>query len=265
MYQLGVFGNPIAHSLSPRIFTEFGNETGIPLKYDKICVAIDHFEEEVRRFFANGGYALNITAPFKARAFTLANTHAVATLLSETANILLKTKDGIHADNTDGIGLVADLTRNKVQLQGKNILILGSGSVIFSILASLEKEQPARIDLLMRNMDKLDEFMFKSKLVDEFSNDIIYDLVINTTPNTPDNQLFKQFYKLAPDACAYDMAYTAPETLFMQTLANCQPGIKVINGLGMLIQQARYGFNCMFNIYPPVDQLYPLLNGILHG
>ena len=75
-------------------------------------------------------------------------------------------------------------------LKDKNRLIIGSGSVIYSVLSSLEAEAPKRIDLLMRDSSKLDDFIQKSHLVDAYAPEISYDLVINTTPNTPENTLF---------------------------------------------------------------------------
>lgn len=284
MYQLALVGNPIAHSLSPVIFAEFGRQTGISLDYQLICSPIDDFEHVVRDFFAKGGHALNVTAPFKSRAYALASRHQPQTQLSGTANVLVKSQSPVEeyktdnkstfsfsnelvADNTDGLGIVADFEYHKISLNNKNILIIGSGSVVFSILPSLEKAKPKRIDLLMRDWDKLDQFLVKSYLIDEFSADIDYDIVINTTPNNPDNQLFSQINQLSADACLYDMNYTAKETLFMQQVAANNPNLNLnkLNGLGMLIQQAKYGFHAMFGVYPPqIDELYPLLAERIH-
>lgn len=261
MYKLAVVGNPVAHSLSPVIFGEFAKETGILLEYQKICAPLDGFEHVVSEFFATGGHALNITAPFKARAYAMASTHLTHTIIPETANVLLKNGDSLIADNTDGLGLVADLQKNNFSLARKNILILGSGSVIYSVLHSLELGQPSRIDLLMRNNDKLDDFMQKSVLINSYEPDIVYDLIINTTPNVPENTLFQQIRQVNRNACAYDMIYTANKTLFMQQLERLSSDIKLLNGLGMLIQQARFGFKTMFGVEPAVDGLYPLLQG----
>lgn len=265
MYKLAVVGNPIAHSLSPVIFAEFAKETGISLDYQRICAPIDEFESVVKKFFEDGGHALNITAPFKSRAYAMANKHLEHTVIPQTANVLIQDNALLLADNTDGLGLVADLRRNNILLNAKNILILGSGSVIFSVLRSLELEHPARIDLLMRNIDKLEDFMTKSSLVDEYQPELAYDLVINTTPNAADNQLFSQVKNLNSGACAYDMIYTANKTIFMQQMEKANSEIILLNGLGMLIQQARFGFQRMFGIEPAVDNLYPLLQGIINA
>lgn len=265
MYKLAVIGNPIAHSLSPLIWSEFAHQCAIELEYSKICAPIDDFEHVVRDFFASGGYALSVTAPFKARAYSLANQHNPHTLLSQTANHLIAKKDLLLADNTDGIGLVADLRRMGRVLKDKNLLIIGSGSVIYSVLSSLEAEAPKRIDLLMRDSSKLDDFIQKSHLVDAYAPEISYDLVINTTPNTPENTLFSQVKQLSTHALAYDMIYTARQTMFLKAMEQLNAEITQTNGIGMLIQQAAAAFSLIFNQTPDVDPLYPLLQDKMNG
>jgi Shikimate 5-dehydrogenase len=111
MHKLAIIGNPVAHSLSPLIWHEFAQQTGIKLEYIKIEAPVEEFEQFVQDFFISGGKAVNITAPFKARAFALAKTHNQHALGSQTANLLINTDNGLDADNTDGVGLVADLSR----------------------------------------------------------------------------------------------------------------------------------------------------------
>jgi shikimate dehydrogenase len=265
MYQLAVVGNPIEHSRSPVIWHEFARQTGVELNYTKICAPIDDFEHLVTNFFQNGGLALNITAPFKARAYAMANLHHHAALIAKSANLLINRDNLIGADNTDGVGLVADLTRLGIDLAGKNLLIIGSGSVIYSVLDSLEQPAPARIDLLVRDQNKLDGFVQASRLIDAYSSDVVYDVVINTTPNTLDNQLFEQVKRLSDDSLAYDMIYSAEQTLFMQQMQHLNPQVRSANGIGMLIQQAAFGFERVFSIMPKTEALYTILQGSLNG
>lgn len=265
MHKLAIIGNPVAHSLSPLIWHEFAQQTGVELEYIKIEAPVAEFEQFVQNFFSSGGKAVNITAPFKARAFALANTYNEHALGSKTANLLINTNTGLDADNTDGLGLVADLSRINLNLKDKNILIIGSGSVIYSVLSSLAAENPARIDLLMRDTSKLIEFQVKSSLIKAYSQDIAYDLVINTTPNNPANELFVSIKQLAVNALAYDMSYTAKQTLFMSVMEKLNPRVIQVNGIGMLIQQAKIGFQLVFGIMPEVERLYTLLQEKLNG
>ena len=261
MDRLAVIGNPIEHSRSPFIWHEFSQQTNIALEYDKIYSPIDEFEHVVSEFFAKKGKALNVTAPFKARAYALANNHDHASSIAKSANLLVN-KDGvIQAYNTDGTGLVTDIKRNGYGLKDKNILFIGSGSVIYSVLDSLETEKPSRIDLLMRNWDNLDSFMQHSQLIDAFDENILYDVIINTTPNIPENILFQQVKHLATNALAYDMIYTKSQTMFMQQMQKVNAQVNCINGIGMLIQQAAAGFEIVYGIKPMVESLYLLLQG----
>lgn len=265
MHQLGVVGNPIAHSLSPLIWSEFAKNTGVQLQYDKIFAEIDQFESVVSSFFSNGGLALNITAPFKARAFEFANRHNHHSIICKTANLLINKSGFIIADNTDGIGLVTDLKLKGASLQNKNILIIGNGSVIHSVLSSIEQEKPRRIDMLMRNVENIKPFECRSGLIDLYQDNITYDIVINTTPNNSENKLFTQIKQLSDNAYAYDMIYTAQETLFLQAMKNTNPSVISANGIGMLIQQAKFAFQLLFDIEPKSDYIYPLLQEKFHG
>lgn len=265
MHKLAIIGNPVAHSLSPLIWHEFARQTGVELEYIRIEAPVAEFEQFAQSFFDSGGKAVNVTAPFKARAFTLAGAYNEHALGSQTANLLINTENGLVADNTDGLGLVADLLRLKLNLHSKNILIIGSGSVIHSVLSSLAAENPARIDLLMRDTSKLSEFQTKSNLIANYSSNTAYDLVINTTPNNPDNELFAKVNKLAPNALVYDMNYIVKQTLFMSVMELLNPQVTQANGIGMLIQQAKIGFKLVFGITPQVDHLYLLLQEKLNG
>lgn len=259
MLKLAVIGNPIAHSLSPLIWQTFAADLGLTLQYDKLFSEIDTFEHNVTEFFASGGLALNVTAPFKARAFAYANQHNHHSVGCQTANLLINKNGVIVADNTDGVGLIDDFRYQGVNLSGKNILIIGNGSVIHSVLSSLELEAPTRIDLLMRNWDNLAAFENRSALLAAYDEDVVYDVIINTTPSTPENDLFAKIRHIATDAIAYDMIYTAKQTLFLHAMQDLNQQVKQSNGIGMLIQQAKVGFNILFNQMPQVAHLYPLL------
>lgn len=259
MYKLAVVGNPIAHSLSPLIWQTFAKEVGVEIEYNKIHTEIDVFEDVIKKFFNDGGTSISITAPFKARAFAMANKHKKHTLGSQTANFLFMTDGQLTADNTDGVGLVDDFRYKCIDLTSKNILIIGSGSVVHSVLSSLEENHPAKIDLLMRNWDNLAQFENRSPIVDKYSEDICYDVIINTTPSTLENELFAKVKLISDNAIAYDMIYTAKQTEFLRVMELLNPYVTQANGVGMLIQQAKIAFSQVFGVIPKTEHLYPLL------
>ena len=108
-----VVGNPIEHSLSPRIHAAFARQSGQQIDYRAERVELDDFESWVSAFFEKEGSGLNVTLPFKSRAFDLADTVSDRARLTGAANFLtVNEAGGIHADNTDGKGLLTDVTEN---------------------------------------------------------------------------------------------------------------------------------------------------------
>src|SRR3712207_456624 len=110
--QYAVWGNPIAQSKSPQIHQFFAKQTQQNMEYCAILGDLNDFEQQLRTFFQQGGHGCNITAPFKERAYALANEYSERALMAEACNTLKRLEDGsLYADNTDGAGLVSDLAR----------------------------------------------------------------------------------------------------------------------------------------------------------
>ena len=123
-----VIGNPIAHSKSPRIHTEFARQTGEDLRYEAIFAPRDGFTEAVEKFRAAGGRGLNVTVPFKLDAFALATERTERAEQAGAVNTLKFDDAAVLGDNTDGQGLVADLAgRLAFAIGGKRVLIMGAG------------------------------------------------------------------------------------------------------------------------------------------
>jgi shikimate dehydrogenase len=131
-----VIGNPIVHSKSPRIHEAFARQTGEPVEYGRILGDPDGFEAQVRGFFAEGGRGLNVTVPFKERAFALADDLSPRAQWAGAVNTLIARPDGrIGGDNTDGVGLVRDLVVNQgYEPAGRRILLLGAGGAARGVL-----------------------------------------------------------------------------------------------------------------------------------
>ena len=130
--RFAVVGNPIGHSLSPAIHSAFAQQTNQVIDYQAVLVAVDSFEQWVQQFFDDGGHGLNVTLPFKTRAFTLADQASPRAQAAGAANFLTRDEAGsIIADNTDGRGLVTDMTVNAGWLlRDARILILGAGGAV---------------------------------------------------------------------------------------------------------------------------------------
>jgi shikimate dehydrogenase len=129
-----VMGNPVEHSKSPWIHARFAELTGQGLQYSKRLIPMDGFAQGVAAWRAEGGKGCNITVPFKFEAAPLATQMTPRAALAQACNTLRFDADGVFADNTDGVGLVNDITRNAgVPLEDRRVLLLGAGGAARAI------------------------------------------------------------------------------------------------------------------------------------
>lgn len=258
-----VFGNPIAHSKSPLIHTAFAEQTRQDLLYDRQLVEPNKFAETARQFFANGGCGLNITVPFKLEAFELADVLSERAEAAGAVNTLKKMPDGkIYGDNTDGAGLLRDITHNLGwKLHGKRVLILGAGGAVRGVIAPLLAEQPSRVVIANRTLAKAEELV-KDFSVGKSAQEIKllrasslqiharpFDIIINGTSASLQGAMPDLDPAiLNPNACCYDMMYGTQLTPFLQWAQ--RNGAQVADGLGMLVEQAAESFYLWRGVRP---------------
>ncbi|MBR9882220.1 MAG: shikimate dehydrogenase [Oceanospirillales bacterium] len=254
-----VFGNPIKHSKSPRIHAAFAEQTGEAVEYSAQLVELGAFENDVARFFAEGGKGLNVTVPFKQNAWNMAAQRSSAAERAGAVNTLYQSADGVLCgDNTDGVGLVADLQDNNgVSLKGARVLMLGAGGAVRGVLEPFLAAGAAEIVIANRTVANAQE------LVDLFGDlghlsacgfsDVeprAFDVIINGTsaslqgelPPVPDAVV-------GPDTACFDMMYGAEPTPFC-IWAKQQGAAIVIDGLGMLVEQAAESFRIWRGVKP---------------
>ena len=253
----GVMGFPVSHSRSPIIHRLFALQTGQDLQYELLQVAPDKLGSSVRQFQSTGGKGLNITLPHKTEVLQLVDDMSESARSAGALNTLSFNDDGIYGDNTDGIGLMRDLTTNLgLQLGGANILILGAGGATRGILAPLLDVNPRAITIANRTLSRA------SDLVDHFStagpvsacrfDEVLdsYDLVINATsagvkgetPPYPEAAIGRKTW-------CYDMSYGLTPTPFSEWAVS-QRAAKSIMGWGMLVEQAAESFYIWRGVRP---------------
>ncbi len=254
-----VVGNPVAHSKSPLIHSLFAKQTGQDLEYTTQQCDDSNFDQTVLDFFSAGGDGLNITVPFKERAFALATECSDQAALAKAANTLFLDQQNILCgDNTDGIGLVTDISiNNNFSINDKKILILGAGGAVRGVLAGLISAQPRVVAILNRTASKAEQLKqeFDAYLpvtVTSYNDPLeeAFDLVINGTSmslagKTP--QITAEL--LSPNCCCYDMMYGQQETPFV-TWAKDQGVTLALDGLGMLVEQAAVSFALWRGVRP---------------
>ncbi len=249
--QYAVFGHPINHSKSPLIHKAFARQTGQNIDYTAQDVPAEQFDTALENFIKQGGKGLNCTVPLKELAFQRADKLTARAHLAKAVNTLIVNDDGsISGDNTDGIGLVTDLMDNhQIELQGRNILILGAGGASRGIIAPLLEQKPARLHIANRTVSKAEQ------LANEFSSispttgsgfkelaGLQFDLIINATSASLSNQLPPlPEHLLSAEGSCYDLAYANTDTAFV-SWGKQQSAKKSIDGLGMLVEQAAEAF-----------------------
>ena len=259
--KFAVIGNPIDHSLSPKIHKLFAEELGQDITYEAIKVEKEVFESRVNRLFEEGYEGLNVTLPLKELAFDYADTLSEDSKACGSVNTLWKDGSKVFADTTDGRGLVRDLTEKGIDLKDKEIIILGAGGSARAIIASLLRQDPARIAIGNRTRSKAEALanQFSSptnqiKVVD-LSQDLNFvpDLIVNSTSagvlkeniEFPKNLFSKQ-------AQVYDLSYSEFDTPFMELAM--QSGTEICyDGIGMLIHQAALSFEIWTGETPSIN------------
>lgn len=250
MKKFAVFGNPIAHSLSPAIHNMFAQLTGEHIDYRIIESELDNFENDVSAFFNEEGVVgCNITAPFKERAYKLCEGSCNAEAkTAQAVNTLHKQGDKLLGYTTDGMGLVADLVRHAGSLENKRVLLLGAGGATRGVVEPLLKSKVASLLITNRTMSKA-EAIVNAIGQDNFVavgqsalDDVEAEIVINCTSASLTGDLpavsagaFKRC------ALAYDMSYGRGETRFM-AFAKEHGALATVDGFGMLVEQAAAAF-----------------------
>ena len=262
-----VMGNPVAHSRSPAIHARFAELTGEHIAYERRLVPMDGFAQGVRAFAAEGGRGCNVTVPFKTEAPGLATECSERVQLAGAANTLTFRADGsIYADNTDGLGLVADITRNAgVSLAGRDVLLVGAGGAAAGVLGPLLLAGARHITVANRTLAKAQALvqshsalaaLQKAELSaqDPPALSAHFDVIINATASSlSGGGVPVPASVLRPGALAYDMMYGPAAQGFLDWAR--QHGAVPRDGLGMLVEQAAEAFLLWRGVRPPSAQV----------
>ena len=257
----GVLGHPIAHSKSPLIHTLFAAQTGQNIAYGQLQLPINGFESGVKQLIAEGWRGANVSLPFKTQAFVLANVLTARAQAAQAVNTLTFKNGVIYGDNTDGAGLIADLTDSLLYpLKKKRVLIIGAGGAARGVIQPLIDTGVAHLTITNRSYEK-SAALAKFFQVDALAlNECVncFDLVINATSASvsgllPDIPLSV----FGSHTLAYDMFYAKEPTVFMKLAA--ANGARTADGLGMLVAQAAEAFFIWRGVYPATAPVLTLL------
>jgi len=237
----------------------FAKQTGHALTYSRMEVAPENLAREVAEFFDGGGKGLNVTVPHKQAVSVLARFRTPRAEIAGAVNTLAVQKEGLLGDNTDGAGLLTDLTRNlSLPIANTRILLLGAGGAARGVVGPLLGAAPEYLEIANRNSDRALELAMEFSPLgniygcgfDAISTDGTFDLILNATsaslqdtiPPIPPSVI-------GPTTLCYDMAYGKGDTAFTRWARNAGAG-RAETGWGMLVEQAAEAFYLWRGVRP---------------
>jgi shikimate dehydrogenase len=247
-----LIGHPVAHSRSPLIHRLFAEQFSLPLRYDLLDVEGPAFNAAVQQFFATGGLGLNVTVPHKMAAFALADQATARAATAGAVNTLREDQGRLVADNTDGAGLVRDLTANHgIELGASRILILGAGGAVRGCLGPILETGPALVRIANRTAARARQLatdFTRLGTVEGCGFDDLetatspFDLVIHATSAGLTGQTPKFNRRgVAASTFCYDMFYARGDTAFLRWCRKAGAR-RLAAGWGMLVEQAAESF-----------------------
>ena len=255
-----VIGDPIDHSLSPKIHNHWIEREGIHSDaYQKINVKKENFTRDVDSLIEEGYSGLNVTVPLKEDAYKYCDMTSDVARALKAVNTLIVNENGVYGENTDPIGFQTSIV-NK-DLHNKPCLVLGAGGSARAVVYALKKMN-CKIGIFNRTIEKAealcDDLDLEATILTEPSlNEFVgySSLVVNTTSlgqkEDEQNNLIN-FNSLKSSAHVYDLIYNPSKTTFLQNAE--KNGCTVQNGLEMLINQAAHSFKIWHNKAPVIDE-----------
>ena len=261
-----VIGHPIAHSKSPLIHAAFAKQTQQTISYERVLAPLDGFTAKVRELIALGYKGVNVTVPFKFEAFNLCDALTDRAKSARAVNTLSFVNDRIEGDNTDGAGLVADITQNKhFSLMQKSVLLMGAGGAAYGVVLPLlnagakltvANRTPAKAEQLLSTFEHFD---MQVGSYEHFAS-TAFDVVINaTSTGLTDDLPAITVANFAKDCLAYDMMY-GRETKFKALALSAK--VDFADGLGMLVEQAAEAFALWRGVRP---ETAPVIDALRDG
>ena len=262
VFQLALFGDPVAHSLSPKIHALFARQFNLAINYDLIQVSKEDFITRVKDYFTEGGHGANITLPHKSMAMNISNHISKIAKQAQAVNTLyFNTGSELCADNTDGIGFVADLhKRCQFNCKDKKILILGAGGATQGIVPVIMRQQPQLLLIANRSVAKAEQIAAVSaasaitlEALADYNQD--FDLIIHASSLGHQGQTltFLAQHRHRQTLC-YDLSYGQAAGAFIDH-ARTMGVVHSCDGLGMLVEQAACAFNRWFDMVPDTSHI----------
>ncbi|MDB9731341.1 shikimate dehydrogenase [Candidatus Pelagibacter sp.] len=250
-----VIGNPIDHSLSPKLHNYWIKKYKIDAIYEKKLLNNNEIENLISDVKEEKIYGINVTVPFKKMVIPFLDKLSEEAKISQSVNTIYKKDNKIIGENTDIEGFKFSLEKTEQKVKNKKALILGAGGVVPSIIIALKKMQIEKIYLSNRTELKVIELKknFPEIEIIKWGDTLDFDIIINATSIglKEEDEININYQQISKDKFFYDVIYNPPETNFLKN-AKKYGGITK-NGKMMFIYQAQKAFFIWHKVVPEVD------------
>jgi shikimate dehydrogenase len=251
-----VIGNPIEHSLSPKLHNYWIKSNNIDAIYEKTKLDKGELENIVLQIKQKEIDGANITVPFKKAIIPFLDELTNEAKSTQSVNTLYLKDNNVIGHNTDIIGFETSIKKSKFDIFNKEVFILGAGGVVPSIIFALKKMKVSKIKISNRTKEKADNLkkLFKNIEIIEWGEIPNFDVIINATSIglKEDDYINLDFSTISKKGLFYDVIYNPKETNFLKTGKNL--GNTTLNGKLMFIYQALSAFNIWHGIEPRVNE-----------
>ncbi|MBA1337641.1 MAG: shikimate dehydrogenase [Pelagibacterales bacterium] len=250
-----VIGNPIEHSLSPKLHNHWIKENKIKAIYDKRQLNENDIEKIISEVKENKIDGVNVTVPFKKSVIRFLDKLTPIANETQSVNTIYKEKNKVIGHNTDVSGFELSLKNINYDAKNKNIFILGAGGVAPSIILALEKMNISKIILSNRTKEKAENLknVFKNLEIVDWGKTPNFDMIINATSLglKTGEEIKLDYSSIGQNKLFYDVIYNPTKTQFL--LKAEKFGNKIENGKMMFIYQAHQSFTLWHKIIPKID------------
>ena len=258
-----VIGNPIDHTLSPKLHNYWIKENKINAIYEKKLLKKEDLKNIIKDVREEKIQGINVTVPFKKEVISLLDQQTPKAILTQSVNTIFKEGDAVIGDNTDIGGFELSLKHINYETKNKKIFILGAGGVVPSIILALKASGTSKIYLSNRTKEKAEELKKIDKNINivNWGETVDSDLIINATSLglKPDDNININIKGFGKNKLFYDVIYNPAETKFLKDAK--KNGNNVENGKIMFIYQAKLAFEIWHGVKPTVNEkVLKLLN-----
>jgi len=251
-----VIGNPIEHSLSPLLHNYWIKKNGIDAIYDKQKLNEDELEQNILQIKEKKISGINVTVPFKKAIIPFLDELSIEAESTQSVNTIYLRNNKVIGHNTDIFGFEISIKKSKYNLKDKEVLILGAGGVVPSIIFALNKMKISKIKISNRTKDKAENLktIFKNIEIIEWGEAPNFDMIINATSLglKKEDKINLDFSSISKNKFFYDVIYNPIETNFLKIGKSL--GNITLNGKSMFIYQALSAFNIWHGLKPDVDE-----------